>query len=62
MRFLVYAIILAAAAILTACGHNAPKPEPLPELRAGDVYWVCDLEGHCECQAIGAAKCPEVGP
>ena len=61
MQRLILLTILAAV-ILTACGQQAPTPEPQPELRAGDVVIICDLEGHCECQAIGAAKCPEVGP
>ena len=53
-------LTILAAAILTACGQQAPKPEPEP--RAGDVVIICDLDGHCECQAIGAAKCPEDAP
>ncbi|WP_287418168.1 hypothetical protein [Oceanithermus sp.] len=60
MQRLILLTILAAV-ILTACGQQAPKP-PQPELRAGDVVIICDLEGHCECQAIGAAKCPEDSP
>ena len=63
MKRLVLLIVIAVA-ILTGCGQQAKPPAPEPELRAGDVYWVCDLNGeNCECRAIGAAECPEeVGP
>lgn len=56
-RLMLLAIVAAA---LAGCGQPSRPPAPGPELRAGDVVWICDINGeNCECSAVGAAQCPE---